>query len=492
LRDLLQRLAKMVAGYGAVQWAGPLLSLIFTPIITRILSVDDYGASGYLQTVIAAVSTVAMFALPQALATHFNDRPGEARWQGTITGSALAIVITTGLTLGLALAAIAPAIGEVAPIIGAHVALVQFLGLTLCISLAATVLVNSAQDALRVRWGIVLSATSLVGTVICNLLFIVILRLGVTGMLLTPLTVNACVLVIGLILMRGFIGPPSREAVGRLLRSGAVLLPTTLSVWSLTLADRLFLGQVVSEAELGYYDIANKIAGLAYVAMAPIYTAWTPLALAMQHQPLAHIRYVHVARYLIAAALAIGLLLGLFAIEILIVLTRPAYFPAAPYVGFLAYMHIFSAFGTVFTVGAMMGKQLRSVSAGVLLGALTNIVLNAVLIPRFGLWGATAATMAGFGVTPLVMYVLVQRRYPLPYPIGRLLAALAIQFTLLIVGLFVPAIAFPARVAIKLAIFALLPLGFILLGIISSAELKHISALVREHVSTRGGGRQQS
>lgn len=46
MRDLLQRLAKMVAGYGAVQWAGPLLSLIFTPIITRILSVDDYGASG--------------------------------------------------------------------------------------------------------------------------------------------------------------------------------------------------------------------------------------------------------------------------------------------------------------------------------------------------------------------------------------------------------------------------------------------------------------
>ena len=76
--------------------------------------------------------------------------------------------------------------------------------------------------------------------------------------------------------------------------------------------------------------------------------------------------------------------------------------------------------------------------------------------------------------------------------LGRLLAALAIQFTLLIVGLFVPAIAFPARVAIKLAIFALLPFGFILLGIISPAELKHIGVLVRERILTRGEGRQQS
>lgn len=470
----------MVAGYGAVQWAGPLLSLIFTPIITRILTVDDYGASGYLQTVVAAVSTVAMFALPQALATHFNDRPGEARWQGQITGSALAIVIANGLALGLALAVAAPTLGGFAPIVGAHVSLVQFLGLTLCIGLAATVLVNAAQDALRVRWGMILSLTSLAGTVIFNLLFIVVLRLGVTGMLLAPLAVNACVLVVALVLMRGFIGRPSREAIGLLLRSGAVLLPTTLSVWSLTLADRLFLGQWVSAAELGYYDIANKIAGLTYVAMAPIYTAWTPLALAMQHQPLAHVRYVRMARYLVAGVLAIGLFLGLFAIEILIVLTRPAYFPAAPYVGFLAYMHVFSAFGTVFTVGAMMGKQLRQVSAGVLLGALVNIALNAVLIPQFGLWGATAATMAGFGVTPLVLYVLVQRRYPLPYPVGRMLAALAVQFALLIAGLFVPAIAFPVRVAIKLGIFALLPVGFILVGMITPAELRQAGAFVRE------------
>ncbi|GIV85659.1 MAG: hypothetical protein KatS3mg052_2666 [Candidatus Roseilinea sp.] len=70
-------------------------------------------------------------------------------------------------------------------------------------------------------------------------------------------------------LRRGFIGRPSREASGPSLRSGAVLLPTTRSVWSLTPADRLFLGPWVSAAEPGYYDIANKIAGLAYVATAP-------------------------------------------------------------------------------------------------------------------------------------------------------------------------------------------------------------------------------
>lgn len=482
MRELLERLTRMVAGYGAVQWAGPLLSLIFTPIITRILTVEDFGASSYLQTVTGALGTVALFALPQAIATHFNDRPNEASWQRAITGSALALTVSSGVALGLGLTAAAPALGTVSPIIASHVRLVQFLGLTLWVGLSATVLTNVAQAGLRVRWGMAFSLTTIVVTVIGNVLFIVILRLGVTGMLLTPLAVNACVLIIALVLMRGTIGKPSGEVMRRLLRSGALLLPTTLAVWSLTLADRLFLGQMASASELGHYEIANKIASLVYVAMAPIYTAWTPLALAMQHQPMARLRFVNMARYLIALVLALSLLLSLFAIEILIVLTRPAYFPAAPYVGFLAYTHVFSAFGTVFTTGAMMGKQLTSVSAGVMLGALVNIALNAVLIPPFGAWGATAATIVGFGIAPAVTYVLVQRRYPLPYPTGRLLAALGIHFILLILGLLVPALPFPIRIPLKLAIFSLLPIGFIALGVVTPHELRQGIAFVRASI----------
>ena len=33
MRETLKRLTKMTAGYGMVQWAGPIVSLIFTPII---------------------------------------------------------------------------------------------------------------------------------------------------------------------------------------------------------------------------------------------------------------------------------------------------------------------------------------------------------------------------------------------------------------------------------------------------------------------------
>jgi O-antigen/teichoic acid export membrane protein len=227
------------------------------------------------------------------------------------------------------------------------------------------------------------------------------------------------------------------------------------------------------------------MAGLAYVALAPVYASWTPLALATQREEHAQARYVSMARYLISAALIVGLGLGLFAIEILIILTRPAFFPAAPYVGFLAYMHVFSAFGTVLTTGAMMGKQLGAVSLAIAAGALVNIALNFALIPAFGLWGATAATMAGYAAPPVLMYALVQRRYPIPYPAGRLLAALGVQFALLMAGFLVPAIAFPMRIALKLALLALLPVALIAIGVITRHELRQAFLFARNQIRKR-------
>ena len=425
MRELLKRLSRLVIGYGAVQWAGPFLSLIFTPIITRALTPADYGVADYLLTIVSALSTLALFALPQALTTYFNDHPEDQGWQRTVTGSAFTMAGISGLACGLVLFFGAPVITSYLPILRPYTDLLRLAGATFVFGVTSSILTTAAQDALRVRWGMVFSLLTILGTVFGNILFIVVLRLGVTGMILTPVVTGMSVWVAAIILTRKMIGRPAPAVMKLLLRSGAILLPTMLASWVLQVSDRIFLGQYLPATDLGYYAIANKMAGLVGVAMAPIYAAWTPLALAVQHQSNAQLRYISMSRYLVAAVLMVGLAIGLFANEILIVLTRPAYFPAAPYVGFLAYIYVFSGFGAVLSTGAMMGKQLASISGAVGIGAISNIFLNFILIPRYGIWGATIATVIGYGVPQVVLYLMLQRRYPIEYPTGRILAAWA-------------------------------------------------------------------
>jgi len=478
MRQTLKRLTKMVAGYGAVQWAGPLLSFIFTPIITRILNPSDYGIADYVLTIASAIGTLAVFALPQAIAAHFNDQLEET-WQRRLTGSALVLAWLIAFPIGLLLVIYAPLIAQWAFHNPAHTVLFQLTGASVMFSVSSSILTTAAQAALRVRWGMLFSLATILGTVAGNVLFIILLRLGATGMVLTPILTSAIVSLLALVVMRNMIGRPTWAIMKTLAASGAILLPMGISGWVLMVADRLFLVQYVSTEALGHYAIANKIASLLYVAMLPLYSAWTSLALSIQHDPDAKRRYAIMARYLIAAVLGGGLVLGLFATEILIVMTRPSYLPAAPYVGFLAYVQVFTGYGTVLYTSAMASKQFKAITWTVGVGAIINMALNFALIPTYGIWGATIATVIGYAVPQALLYPIVQKHYPVPYPVGKLLSALLIQCSLLIAGLFVPPCPFLIRVILKGLIFALLPIAFVAIGLITRFELEQAILFVR-------------
>lgn len=485
--ETLKRLLKMMVGYGAIQWAGPALSFVFTPIITRVLSKSDYGVADYLLTIAAALGTLALFGIPQAVTIHYNDKPEDQQWQRTVTGSALTLILLFSTGFGLLLIVLAPVFTSYTPQIQPYTWLIQVIGLSFIFGAFGSVMTASAQAALRVRWGMIFSSISILGTVAGNLIFIVALRLGVVGMIFTPTLIGVSICLATLFVAHSLIGKPALSVMRMLLYSGMLMLPTLVAAWALQLIDRFFLVHYVSAAELGDYAIANKLASLVYVAMAPIYSAWTPLALAVQHQPGAQERYVNLSRYLIGIVLLIGLGLGLFATEILLLLTREEYLPAAPYVGFLAYMHVFSGFGMVLSTGAFMGKQLKQLSGSVVLGAIVNVLLNYLLIPRYGVWGATVATLIGYGLPQVLLYIWLQKRNPIPYPTKRLLAALFVQFVLLEAGLFVPTTFFLIRMSIKVGLLLLLPVFYLILGIVTPSELRSLVDVVRRQVQLRFG-----
>jgi O-antigen/teichoic acid export membrane protein len=481
MRQTLKRLARMIIGYGAVQWAGPLIALIFTPIITRVLSPADYGIADYVLTIGSAVTIVALFALPQALLTHFNNKP-EITWQRRVTGSTLVPALVFAIIAGIGIFILAPWIAEASFGNQTYTYLFRLVGATFAFGTLGAILTTASQAALRVRWGMIFSLAAILSTVVGNVVFIVILRLGPAGLLLTPILTGTVISIVSFIVARTMIGAPAWPTSKLLLKSGALLLPAVASSWALQMIDRLFLVHYVTPTELGYYAIANKIAGLLYVALAPLYMAWTPLALAMQHDPQAKTRYADMSRIFVGLILFAALGLSLFSTEILIVLTRPAYLPASPYVGFLAYAQVFGGIGMLFYTGALVGKQLKAVSWSAFVGAGVNIILNYLLIPSYGLWGATIATVIGVAIPQVLLYLWLQRRYPIPYPTAKLLTALLVQFGLVLAGSFVPLANFWLRIAVKLVLLALLPVSYLLIGIISPYELKQAGLFARQRL----------
>lgn len=478
MREILKRLLKMMMGYGAVQWAGPFLSLIFTPIITRILTPGDYGIADFLITVLSATSTLALFGLPQALVAHFNDRPDENR-QKQLVGSALALSTITGVSIGLILFLAASQISALLLKNQSYTALLRFIGVVSIIGVYGNILVTAAQAGLQVKKGVLFSSISILFTVTGNILFIIWLRLGATGMVLVPITTSMMVGLVALAVMRKSISFPSLSLMKVLAISGAILLPNLLSGWALMLVDRFFLVRLVTPEVLGHYAIANKIASLIQVGMGPLYAVWTPLMLSIQREPEASERYAIMSRYLIIAVLTLSLGLGLFSREILLILTRPAYLPASPYVGYLTYMHVFTGLGMVLYANALANKRLGATSISVMVGAGVNILLNFILIPRWGVWGAVWASVIGYAVPQIILYILLRPENPVTYPLAKIMAVLIMQAGLLTINLFLPAWPFWLEFFIKLLLFMALFLGMIWVKFITPFELYQFQLFVK-------------
>ena len=188
-----------------------------------------------------------------------------------------------------------------------------------------------------------------------------------------------------------------------------------LAGWALQVSDRLFLGQHVTDTEMGYYAIRQQGGQSGRRAMTPIYLAWTPLALAVQNQNGATERYVNMSRYLVVAVFMAGLAVGLFATEILIVLTTSCLSTRRPLRGLSGVRLYLQWVRCCVLHGAMIGKQLASVSGAVDDGAVINVLAEYGLVPRFGM---AVPPVDGDRLcdTPNHPLLVLQKRFPFLIP----------------------------------------------------------------------------
>ncbi|MDZ4722203.1 MAG: polysaccharide biosynthesis C-terminal domain-containing protein [Roseiflexaceae bacterium] len=471
MRGRLTQLARLTAGYSLASFVGPIFTILLTPLYTRVLQPADYAVLDTLTTIGLFVTALASLGLAPAATVLFYD--GDDAYKRSVIATAALIGFAWSVVLGTVLWFAAPAIAAATLGGSSQAALIM----VSAINLPMATLAGIIQAALRLRMAVkranTLALSNLLLTVLLNIVFVLLLNMGVWGIQIAISLTTLWMVIAGVLMLRteGW-GRPTRLLVAPLIQAGLPLLPGALSLWALAYLDRLLLPAFeVSLDERGLYAIGAKLASMLAILTVPFQSAWGPLALAMRADQQAERTYAKVLTLFTAGALGLALGLALFARELLLIFTTPVYAAAAPYVGLLVYVAVANGATVTVSVGAALEKRTHIIGIATMVGAALNLSLNIILIPHYGAWGAAWATAIGYAATPILVYVWSQRVHPLPYQPGRTLVALGTQITLLLIGMALPELGWTSF-GLRMLLLAAYPIALLALRVIEPREVR--------------------
>ena len=215
------------------------------------------------------------------------------------------------------------------------------------------------------------------------------------------------------IVIRGGLGVPRLGSLRYLLRFGVVLIPAGYSMVLINWIDRVFLVNYRDLATIGHYAVAYS---LGYLAIAVIFnpiwvmfpTKAAELYLAGDESEVSSLRNISIS---LALLFIVPLTVGwaLLGKQIVGYVAGDEFLPGAHVVWIIIAGYSLHMISSYFDVGlGLHGKQ-RWSSVSMALAVVANIGLNWVLIPKYGVTGAAAATLVAFGVQAIASIAVHHR-----------------------------------------------------------------------------------
>lgn len=393
------------------------VTILSLPIIVRVLGPSGYGDYAFLMSTF----NVLMIFVSSGVTEGVQKFVGEDRddeWRDRVVGFYLKLAAGLAVVGGIVIAGIA-SFGPVETWLGSGFRL-YFLLLALMVPA-----VQSRAFVRRTLMGMGLERYSEPLVVMSKVVWVVAgLALlwfgwGVAGLLAANVVSSATVALVGGVLIFGKVSVPrvlSRLPSGfprsELLSFNVLNVVLALLMMSLYHVDVLMLRTLVGDSVTGYYKAALAIAEYLWFVPLSLETLllhstsdlWADRRLERIESLAAKItRYAFVLTVLLA--LGVGALAGRFV---------PLYYgeefvrAVTPLRLLLPGALAFAVVRPVFSISRANGN-LQPLVAATGAAALLNVVLNALLIPRYGMFGAAIATGVGYG-SMLLFHVVSARR----------------------------------------------------------------------------------
>jgi O-antigen/teichoic acid export membrane protein len=206
------------------------------------------------------------------------------------------------------------------------------------------------------------------------------------------------------------------------------LVPAGVAGWVLNLSDRPLLQVMTgSEALVGVYTLGYT-AGLVTNALVvqPFSLAWGAAHWEIARGDDAPRTFARALTWFLVLASAMALLLSALGTDFLRLLVGPEFDLSRYIVPFSAFAYVLYGAYSIVASGLGIVGRTSLVATTMAVAAAAAVVLNVVLIPVIGIFGAAVSTLASYLLLVVLSGGVSQRHYPVPWRLGRAAAILGV------------------------------------------------------------------
>lgn len=400
------------------------VSLVMLPVNTHFLSVSEYGRLEVLLALADVGAVVFGLALPTTLSRFVGTAEGWDRRREVCAHIYAVSIITTVILAALGFLCA----GEIARLLPGNPDATEVRLLVVTLSMEGILGVGLTWLRIRGQAGIFFSVSIARAVLFAGLsaTFLVsglglkgVLAAGAIAAVAQGVAVSLVVLRETGVRVRGIDWWPLTIFSGPLLLSA-------LAMFALGSLDRWFLADAVGTAELGVYGVAVRLGAMTAVLLQPFHMWWFPKRFIVLYEPHGVPRSAHVVGIGLVIIIASAVAVSLGGPLVIQVLTPAAYHPAIYLIPWIALIYGVQETSSLLELGSYLRRDGLVPLATNAFGAAVVVTLYWLLIPRYGVEGAIAATLVAQIARTFVVHVVSQYYKRLPYAFGRLGAVLAV------------------------------------------------------------------
>ena len=272
--------------------------------------------------------------------------------------------------------------------------------------------------------------------------------------------------------------------IKEMAKFGLPLIPTQFGAFIVHLSDRFFIKGYCSIADAGLYSLGYKFGAIpSNFISAPFNQVWQPRRFEIYKEPNAEETFGRIFTYFVGLIFFAGLGVSVLTKDVLILMADEKYWSAYKIVPIIVLATTIFTFHYHLNMGILIAKKTKYLAYINFSNGGLILILNFLLIPRYGVYGAAYATLIAFIYKIALTYYFSSKYYKISFESLRIAKILMSAVLIYLVCQMIHADSIYQTILIKTGSVLCFPVLLVCTGFLHENEKTKIKDIFRSIVS---------